>query len=172
MTDTVVIKGNKHGLTIILNKDDAFDHIKHELGEKLLASRKFFGKSALTIAIKGRVLSNDEETELIEIIQSNSDLTVTCFVEDNLESDKESSYMTQTLKVAATEIEASEPTSTNKNNVAKEVATTEIIKMPLQRTSKKEINYKALSKTAESTWSENKKKYATKPLRHKKRNGL
>ncbi|MDA3845793.1 MAG: septum site-determining protein MinC [Vallitaleaceae bacterium] len=83
MTDTVVIKGNKHGLTIILNETETFEEIKLVLGEKLSASKKFFGKAALTIAITGRTLSTVEETEIIDVIQTHSDLTITCLVDEN-----------------------------------------------------------------------------------------
>jgi len=142
MTDTVVIKGNKHGLTIILNKDDAFDKIKAELGEKLLASRKFFGKSALTIGIKGRVLTNIEENELIEIIQTNSDLTVTCFVEDNSDSDIKSPRKPQPLNVEVIKVGEGEPISANQNNDSNIVTTADIVKMTLPSNSKKVTNFK------------------------------
>ena len=49
MKDAVLIKGNRYGLTIILDEIQDFLVIKEALYNKLNDSKKFFGKGKVTI---------------------------------------------------------------------------------------------------------------------------
>ena len=45
MSNTVIIKGNKHGITVVLNGDDSFADLKNSVREKFRQSAAFFGKA-------------------------------------------------------------------------------------------------------------------------------
>ena len=49
MSNTVIIKGNKHGITVVLNGDDSFADLKNSVREKFRQSAAFFGKAVLRL---------------------------------------------------------------------------------------------------------------------------
>ncbi len=85
MKDAILIKGNKYGLTIIINDQVDFSTIKDALFKKLNDSRKFFGSSKVSLTFEGKILSTEEQKTLIEIIQSASDLDIVCIIDSQLE---------------------------------------------------------------------------------------
>ncbi|PKM95927.1 MAG: septum site-determining protein MinC [Firmicutes bacterium HGW-Firmicutes-1] len=81
MKDAILIKGNKYGLTIIIN--DMFDirTIQEALYKKLNDSRKFFGSSKVSLSFEGKALTAEEQKTLIEIVQNASDLDIICIMD-------------------------------------------------------------------------------------------
>ena len=75
--NTVIFKGNKDGLTIILDENVDFVQIKDILTMKLSEGKKFFSKANVSLKFKGRILTDEELDELIEIIKNESDLIIT-----------------------------------------------------------------------------------------------
>jgi septum site-determining protein MinC len=82
MSDCILIKGNKYGLTIILDENATFDLLKETLGKKISDAKKFFKNAKVAISFKGRVLSDKEQQELIHIITSSSDMEIICIMDD------------------------------------------------------------------------------------------
>lgn len=83
MSDCILIKGNKYGLTIILDKDTAFKDLKQTLKEKIVDAKKFFKDAKIAITFAGRDLSDKEQKELVDIITKNSDMEVTCIIDES-----------------------------------------------------------------------------------------
>lgn len=83
MKDAILIKGNKYGLSIILNDQLAFTDIEKALYSKLDSSRKFFGSSKVTLSFEGRKLSENEQKTLINVVQAASDLDIVCVVDND-----------------------------------------------------------------------------------------
>lgn len=83
MKDSVLIKGNSHGLSVYVNETSSFDVIKNELKEKLEAARNFFGANKVTLTFQGRTLSGEETDELIEAFHTCSDLEILYVSEEN-----------------------------------------------------------------------------------------
>ena len=81
MKDAILIKGNKSGLTIIINDEYDFEAVKNALYDKLNSSRKFFGQAKVTLTFEGKNLSNIEQNDLIDVIQSASDLEIICIID-------------------------------------------------------------------------------------------
>ena len=75
-THSVILKGNKDGIVVILDKDLDFESIKTALDKKVTDARKFFGNSITSILFKGRELTATEEKELLGIISHSSDLNI------------------------------------------------------------------------------------------------
>lgn len=74
--NSVIFKGNKDGIIVILDKDLEFEAIKTALRRKVLDAKKFFGNSKTSILFKGRDLTDVEEKELLGIISHSTDLNI------------------------------------------------------------------------------------------------
>lgn len=83
MKNSVVIKGNKYGIIVVLDKELPFDELKLLVADKFKESSGFFGKASMGISFEGRDLSDAEQFELMEVIQENSELTIICIVDNN-----------------------------------------------------------------------------------------
>lgn len=86
MKNTVIIKGNKYGITIVLDKDVEFTKLMKDLSTKLEDAEAFFDSDKqLAVAFEGRELSNEEMDELLEVIKNSSKLNIQYVVEQNNE---------------------------------------------------------------------------------------
>ena len=83
MSDTVVIKGSKSGIIVVLDKDADFETIKKDVAAKFQKTSDFWGEANKAISFRGKDITDDEKEEIIDIIQSNSKLSIACIVEDN-----------------------------------------------------------------------------------------
>lgn len=72
----VIFKGVQDGILIILNKDAPFEEIEIVLLEKVKNVKSFFEDANISINFKGRDLSEDEESKLLEIICKESGLDI------------------------------------------------------------------------------------------------
>ena len=98
MSNTVIIKGNKHGITVVLNGDDSFADLKNSVREKFRQSAAFFGKADMALAFEGRFLSEDQQIQLMEIIQEETEMNILCIVDLDKDRDAlfEAAVKTQT----------------------------------------------------------------------------
>lgn len=92
---TVVIKSNKYGITLFLDKDTAFPELLKAIGEKFKSSSQFFKDAQMALAFEGRTLSREEQLEVIRVIQENSALEILCVMEQDALKE---SYMKQALE--------------------------------------------------------------------------
>lgn len=83
MNNSVVIKGNKYGIVIQMDKNISFEQLKTDLVEKFKSAAKFFDKANMAVSFEGRVLSMDEEREILQIISENSDLNIVCVIDND-----------------------------------------------------------------------------------------
>ncbi|MGN0378676.1 MAG: septum site-determining protein MinC [Butyrivibrio sp.] len=83
MNNSVVIKGNKYGIAVIMDKDMPFEELLGEVAEKFKSSANFFGKSSLAISFEGRTLSSEEEKKLLDIISENSEINIVCVMDND-----------------------------------------------------------------------------------------
>lgn len=83
MKNSVVIKGNKYGIIVILDDSMPYEDLKNDIVYKFSSSKSFLGKSSIAVTFEGRKLSNDEEKEIISIIEDNTDLTIVCIMDSD-----------------------------------------------------------------------------------------
>lgn len=88
MSSTVIIKGNKYGIVVVMNKDVPFEEIKSELTKKITDSQKFFNNASMAISFEGRKITTDEEKELIDIISENSEMNIVCVMNNDEETEE------------------------------------------------------------------------------------
>lgn len=79
----MTIKGTKSGIILVLNKSTPFDQLEGEIASKFQEASSFFGDRNMGLMIRGRALSSRESDKVIDIIQSNSSLKITCIIEED-----------------------------------------------------------------------------------------
>jgi septum site-determining protein MinC len=81
--NNVLIKGNKYGLTIILDSVVDYEILKEQLADKIVEASKFFDQAKLAITFEGRTINNEEQKELVSIITENSTIDVICIMDQS-----------------------------------------------------------------------------------------
>ncbi len=97
MKDSILIKGNKYGLTIIIDEESDFNIVEETLYKKLNDSRKFFGNSKVSLTFEGKELTSLEQKKLIDTIESASDLNVLCILDSKKETEKSEELLNNLL---------------------------------------------------------------------------
>lgn len=83
VNNSVVIKGNKNGMVVVLDENVSFDEIKEEVKEKFSNSEKFLGNADMAISFEGRKLSNEEQITILNLISEVSDLNIVCIIDND-----------------------------------------------------------------------------------------
>jgi len=79
--NSVIFKGGKNGIVILLDEAADFEQIKDGLRNKIRGAKGFFADASTSISFKGKAVNEHELLQLIEIINAETDLGIT-FVED------------------------------------------------------------------------------------------
>lgn len=102
MDNSVIIKGNKNGIVVVLDDSMDFAQLAEKVAGKFADSAKFLGSCKTAVAFEGRALSGDEELQLAEIISNNTNLDIVCILSND--SQKNIDYeqaVSETIKEAA-----------------------------------------------------------------------
>lgn len=83
MNNSVVIKGNKNGMVVVLDKELEFEELKSCIIEKFASASKFFENANMAISFEGRKLSDYEERELLELITRETNLNIVCVIDND-----------------------------------------------------------------------------------------
>lgn len=81
--NSVVLKGNKYGIVVVIAEDAEFEEIKASISEKFKESAKFFGKESMAIAFEGKRLSDSQQVELLTIVNEITDLNIVCIMDND-----------------------------------------------------------------------------------------
>ena len=85
MLNPVMIKGNKHGITLVLDSELPYPKLFDRIRMKFKESAKFFdSNSQMAITFEGRELSNEEQEHIIELINECCDLNITYIIEKDI----------------------------------------------------------------------------------------
>lgn len=88
MNNSVIIKGNNHGITVVLDDKQDFEALKKQVAEKFTESSKFLGAAPVVLGFEGRVLLPDQERELLDVIRESCELQIICLVDNDVEREK------------------------------------------------------------------------------------
>ncbi len=88
--DSVIIKTNAYGLTLILNPDIPFEQLLDDTGKKFAEAARFFRNAQMALTFRGRPLTEEEEIALIDEITANAKINIVCLVDENKESSEKS----------------------------------------------------------------------------------
>ena len=81
MQNSVVIKGSKSGMTVILHPDPPFEELYEAVAAKFRDSARFWGSVQMTLSIEGRKLSPAEELRIVDAITENSQIQILCLID-------------------------------------------------------------------------------------------
>lgn len=81
MDNSVIIKGTKSGIILVLDSSLDFAELKEKIRTKLQASAAFLGDAAMALSFEGRTLSDKEQREILDIIDATTDLNIVCITE-------------------------------------------------------------------------------------------
>lgn len=88
MRDNVRIKSFSKGLTIRFNEEASFEDILTETAAKFRDGRSFFGDAAVAVMFQGKELSETQESQIIDTIESECELKVVCLITGDQEKEK------------------------------------------------------------------------------------
>lgn len=88
MNNSVMIKGTKSGIIVVLDNQIPFEELKQHIASKFNESRKFLGNASMAISFEGRKLTNEEQREILDIINENSELKIMCIVSNDEEMEQ------------------------------------------------------------------------------------
>ena len=87
MKNSVKIKSFQHGISLHLPAEDSMENILDMLSFKFKESASFFKDAKMVLSIEGRTLSDDEETAVVDAIESNSDIKILCLIGKDAETE-------------------------------------------------------------------------------------
>ena len=88
MNNSVIIKGNKFGIIVVLSPDVPFEELKLLVAEKFKESSKFFENAKMAITFEGRKLTNEEQKDILDIIGNNTDMHIVCVMDNDTETEE------------------------------------------------------------------------------------
>ncbi|MCI8401220.1 MAG: septum site-determining protein MinC [Lachnospiraceae bacterium] len=80
MSQTVVIKGNRYGISVFLDPQEEFDVLLKETGRKFKESAKFFKNARMALSLEGKRLSAEQQRQMVDIISENGNLEILCLL--------------------------------------------------------------------------------------------
>ncbi len=83
MSQPVVLKSNPHGINLILDPDMPFTELKKEILKKFEDTDRFFKNVKIGLSFEGRVLSQEQEYEILDLIEKNTSIQVVCIIEND-----------------------------------------------------------------------------------------
>lgn len=88
MKNAVIIKSFPNGLSIFLDSEIPFSQLVEEVAMKFRESANFFKDARMVVSFEGRVLSEQEERQLVDAISANSSLNIVCIMGKDEETGK------------------------------------------------------------------------------------
>ena len=84
---SVIIKGTKSGIILVLDDTMDFDSLKLQIAEKFHQSANFLGNATIALSFEGRSLTEEEQKQVLDIIHDNSNLNIVCIAETDPEKE-------------------------------------------------------------------------------------
>lgn len=88
MNNSVIIKGNKYGIIVVLDANMEYEELREKIAEKFRDSAKFFDKAQMAISFEGRKLTNEEQRDILNIIAEETELHVVCVIDTDKEKEE------------------------------------------------------------------------------------
>lgn len=83
MRSTVVIKGNRSGMSVYLDPQAPFSQVLADVEKKFRESAKFWGSVQMALSIEGRRLSAAEEYQVVNAIMGSSQVEILCLIDQD-----------------------------------------------------------------------------------------
>lgn len=83
----VILKSNRYGLILNLDPDLPFEELKTAVADKFKTSASFFKNATMAVTFRGRVLTKEQENQLVDTIVENASIHIVCVVDENPDSE-------------------------------------------------------------------------------------
>lgn len=83
MKESVIIKSSRYGIHLILQPDLSFGELLSDIAQKFSDAGKFFGEAEMAISFEGRVLSDEEQEQIVDCIMKHSAIRILFIVDYN-----------------------------------------------------------------------------------------
>lgn len=83
MDNLVMIKSSKYGLIVRLNENAPYNELLCEIESKFKDSANFFHQAKMAISFEGRVLTQIQEQEIIDVITKAAKIQIVCIIDNN-----------------------------------------------------------------------------------------
>lgn len=74
------IKSFPNGISLHLDSNADFNEILNDLATRFEESRKFFKNAKVALSIEGRIVSEEEEKQIVNVINEHSDVNLLCLI--------------------------------------------------------------------------------------------
>ena len=78
--NSVILKSFSSGISVIMDESIPFDELLEDIAAKFKETDGFFKDASVAISLEGRVLNEQEEREILNVITQNSRLNVLCLM--------------------------------------------------------------------------------------------
>lgn len=89
MKNSVIIKSFPNGIVLHLDAELPFEELLSEIAMKFRESSSFFQDAKMALSIKGRVLTEMEESRILDAISENCKLHILCLIGEDEETDRQ-----------------------------------------------------------------------------------
>ena len=83
MAQPVSIKGTKSGIILVLDKEIPFEELVPVIAKKFKQASGFLGQSDMGLLIRGKRLSDEQISTVLELIAQNSKLNIVCILDED-----------------------------------------------------------------------------------------
>lgn len=83
MSQAVMIKSSKMGITLVLNSGLPFEELLEEIIRKFHESDRFFANSSFAISFEGRDLLEEEKYRIVDRIMEETTVKILCILEND-----------------------------------------------------------------------------------------
>lgn len=87
MSQTVVIKGNRYGLSVYLDPQESFETLLEEVALKFRESAKFFKDAKMALSFEGKHLDSVQQRQVSDVIMANSSVEILCILSQDDEEE-------------------------------------------------------------------------------------
>ena len=88
MKNSVVLKSFPNGIVLHLDPEMPFEALIIDIADKFHESSSFFKDARMALSIKGRILTDEEEKKILDVISENSRLQIICLVGEDDETNQ------------------------------------------------------------------------------------
>lgn len=81
MKNSVVIKSNKSGMTVIMAPEVPFELLLSDLAVKFEESARFWGAAQMALTLAGRPVTPEQEFQIANVIMEHSQIEIVCLVD-------------------------------------------------------------------------------------------
>jgi len=87
--NSVIIKSLPSGIVLHLDEEISFEQLLLDMAIKFKESGRFFKDATMALSFKGRILTEEEEKKVLDVISDNSDIHIACLLCEDKETEKQ-----------------------------------------------------------------------------------